>query len=79
MYLCLGAFTAVAWAFAIELNVAIYFSFKRRKGLYFWSLLISSWGVILHALGFLLRFPSFANIYLCNVIITLGWWSMVTG
>ena len=69
----------MAWAFAIELNVCIYFSFKRRQGLYFWSLLVCSWGIILHGLGFLLRFPDFANVFVCNTIITIGWYGMVTG
>ena len=79
MYLCLGAFSAVAWAFALELNVAVYYSFKRRRGLYFWSILASSWGCMLHALGFFLKFPDFAPTYVCDVIITVGWWAMVTG
>ena len=79
MYLCLGAFSAVAWAFALELNVAVYYSFKRRRGLYFWSILASSWGCMLHALGFFLKFPNFAPEYVCDAIVTIGWWSMVTG
>ena len=80
MYMTISAFTAVAWAFAFELNIAIYFTFKRKRGLYFWSLILSSWGCILHGLGFLLKFfyPS-TNVYLVNTIVAVGWWSMVTG
>lgn len=53
---------------------------KRYNGLYFWSLLIASWGTAVQALGFLLKFfPTGANVYLCVFLITIGWWSMVTG
>ena len=43
-------------AFAIELNLVVILTFHRRSGIYFWSLLISSWGCVLHALGFILKF-----------------------
>ena len=52
----LAAGTAVAWAYAIELNIIIFLRFKRRRGVYFWSLLACSWGICLHALGFILKF-----------------------
>jgi hypothetical protein len=41
----IGAFTAIAWYNSIELNVLIWMTFKRRRGLYFYSLLGASWGV----------------------------------
>jgi hypothetical protein len=52
----MASFTAIAWYNVIELNVMIWTKFKRYKGLYFYSLLISSWGIVLHALGFLIEF-----------------------
>lgn len=52
----LAACTAVAWAFTIELNVEAVTTFRRWNGLYFWSLLICSWGCTLHALGFIPKF-----------------------
>ena len=55
-YCILAAGTAIAWAYTIELDLLILYTFRRRKGLYFWSLLISSWGCSLHALGFILKF-----------------------
>ena len=55
-YCILAAGTAIAWAYTIELDLLIMYTFRRRKGLYFWSLLISSWGCSLHALGFILKF-----------------------
>ncbi len=55
-YCMLAACSAIAWAFAIELDLTVALTFHRRSGIYFWSLLICSWGCILHALGFILKF-----------------------
>ena len=55
-YCILAAGTAIAWAYTIELDLLILYTFRRKKGLYFWSLLICSWGCTLHALGFILKF-----------------------
>ncbi|MCJ1381215.1 hypothetical protein MMC17_004324 [Xylographa soralifera] len=79
-YMAIAAFTAVAWFNVIELNVQVFMTFKRHRGLYFWSLIISSYGCILHALGFLLKFFQLTNNdYLSVTIITIGWYAMVTG
>ncbi|MCJ1241381.1 hypothetical protein MMC14_009386 [Varicellaria rhodocarpa] len=80
IYMSIGAFTAVAWYNIIELNIQVFLTFKRHRGLYFWSLLISSYGCVLHALGFLLKFFQLtSNDYISVSIITIGWYSMVTG
>ena len=80
IYMSIGAFTAVAWYNVIELNVQVFLTFKRHRGLYFWSLLISSYGCVLHALGFLLKFFQLtSNDYISCTIITIGWYAMVTG
>lgn len=55
-YCLLAACTAIAWAYCLELTIVIFYTFRRRDGLYFWSLLISSWGCAFHALGFVLKF-----------------------
>ena len=78
-YCILAAGTAVAWVYALEINITVVLIFKRRGGLYFWSLLISSWGNALHALGFVLKFLVGANWVLACTIIDLGWVPMVTG
>lgn len=79
-YMAIAAFTAVAWYNVAELNVQVFLTFKRHRGLYFWSLLISSYGCVLHALGFLLKFFQLtSNDYLSVSIITVGWYAMVTG
>lgn len=76
----IAAFTAVAWYNVIELNIQVFLTFKRHRGLYFWSLLITSYGCMLHALGFLLKFFRLTEyVNLSVTIITIGWYCMVTG
>lgn len=78
-YCILAAGTAVAWVYAIELHVTIFVTFRRKRGLYFWSLLVSSWGLAIHALGFILKFLV-GTTWLLNIpLITTGWVAMVTG
>ncbi|KAL9123500.1 MAG: hypothetical protein Q9217_007066 [Psora testacea] len=79
LYCILAAATAVAWVYTIELDLLILYTFRRRKGLYFWSLLISSWGCTLHALGFILKFLVGSPWLLTLPFITVGWVAMVTG
>jgi len=79
-FMAIAAFTAVAWYNVAELNIQVFLTFKRHRGLYFWSLLISSYGCVLHALGFLLKFFRLTHRdYLSVTIITIGWYAMVTG
>ncbi|KAI9718571.1 MAG: hypothetical protein M1812_004022 [Candelaria pacifica] len=79
-YMAISAFTAVAWYNAIELNLQVFLTFKRHRGLYFWSLLVSCYGCVLHALGFLMKFFTLTtNNYISCTILTIGWYSMVTG
>lgn len=79
-WMAIAAFTAVAWYNVAELNIQVFLTFKRHRGLYFWSLLITSYGCVLHALGFLLKFFQLIhNDYISVTVITIGWYAMVTG
>ncbi|KAL9591746.1 MAG: hypothetical protein Q9179_007414 [Wetmoreana sp. 5 TL-2023] len=78
-YCVLAAATAVAWVFVVELNLTIFLTFRRRNGLYFWSLLSSSWGCVLHGLGFILKFLVGSGWRVTLPFIEIGWVSMVTG
>lgn len=78
-YCILAAGTAVAWVYTVELDLVILYTFRRRKGLYFWSLLLSSWGCSLHALGFILKFLVGSSWLINLPFIELGWVWMVTG
>lgn len=78
-YCILAAGTAIAWLYTIELDIVVLYTFRRRSGLYFWSLLISSWGCTLHALGFILKFLVGASWVIDLPFIEVGWVCMVTG
>jgi len=74
------AFTALSLYNAVELNVIIFSSFKRRRGLYFWSFLAATNGIFPHSIGFLLK--NVLNSHTFGFYITLvaiGWVPMVTG
>lgn len=76
----MGSFVAISWYNALELIVLVLVTFKKFRGLYFWSLLVASCGVIFYGIGFLFKFFQVINNDYVNVVfITVGWWSMVTG
>lgn len=55
-------------------------TFKRRNTIYFWSLLITSWGIILHSVSVILKdFVSSCPWAVYAALSSLGWWGMVTG
>lgn len=69
---------------AVELFILILVTFQRFHGLYFWSLVVSALGVILYAVGFLIKFFQLLNPnqdvgYVAVVLLTLGWYAMVSG
>ncbi|GAB1200436.1 hypothetical protein APSETT444_009809 [Aspergillus pseudonomiae] len=49
-------FVVIAWYNSIELLVLIFSIFKQYKGIYFWSLLISTAGILPYSIGFFMKF-----------------------
>lgn len=47
------AFTAIAWYNSLELIFLVLFRFKKHEGLYFWSLLVTSFAIIVYRECFL--------------------------
>jgi hypothetical protein len=77
---CVAAFTGIALFNSLELILLIFITFTRRTGLYFWSLLIASLGVLPYSLGFLLYFFRLTHYnYVSLTLVTIGWWPMVVG
>ncbi|KKZ61785.1 hypothetical protein EMCG_00512 [[Emmonsia] crescens] len=67
---------------AVELFVLIFVAFSAFKGLYFWSLLLSTLvGIVPYAIGSLLGFflPLPSSSWICFVLVSVGWWTMTTG
>lgn len=73
-------FISIAFYNVLEITVSIFTSFKKRSGLYFWSLLVATWGIAFNGTGYLLAHLSLtveATVY--ATLILIGWCSMVTG
>jgi hypothetical protein len=73
-------FISIALYNFIELHVLILSHFSRRKGLYFWSFTIATWGVAFNSIGYLLKHRALttsSNLY--ATLILIGWCTMVSG
>ena len=78
MTLC--TFIGLACYNVAELVVLVPATFRRWRGLYFWSLLASGCiGVVPYSIGFLMKFFTRADSVLSVTVLTIGWWTMVTG
>jgi len=78
--LTLMVFISVAIYNVVELTLIIFVTFKRRNGLYFYSLLVATWGIVPYTLGFFFKFYNISTptvLYL--TFIAIGWPCMVTG
>jgi hypothetical protein len=66
-------FSTIAVTMSLELLSTIWFKFKRRRGLYFYTLLLSTVGVILFTLGLTLKFFAPAPVEVPLLFVSLGW------
>ncbi|KAF5855251.1 hypothetical protein ETB97_009565 [Aspergillus alliaceus] len=73
------AFASVTLFISIELIILCFATFKRYQGAYFWSLLVSSCGLLINCLGFILFFFVTISVYISVTVILMGWYCMVTG
>ena len=75
-------FTGLGMYNACELIILVFLTFNRYRGLYFYSLIIASFGIIPYSIGFLFKLFQITTgkaEWLSIVLITIGWWTMVTG
>lgn len=70
---------ALACCNVLQILVSIINTFKRRRGLYFWSMVIATLGILVHALSTFLRYFALAPNFPMCVLICISWYSMVTG
>lgn len=79
MSMMFAAFTGISWYIGIEINISLFLLFKHRRGLYFWSCALTSWGVILQPLFMILadyniwkdKIPAIVIIYLTWLIMVV--------
>jgi hypothetical protein len=78
MAMTMAAFSGIAWYICVELNIRLFYIFKRRKGLYFWSCALCSWGIFTHALFIILAdFQAIVDPRVSVPLIYVSWWFMV--
>jgi hypothetical protein len=76
----LFTFGGIALYNTIELLVLIFVTFKQYSGLYFWSLIFSTCGIVPYTLGFLFNFYNVIEPKIITVVlIDIGWQLVVTG
>lgn len=75
----IAGFFAVAVYNTFEILICLFSIFRKRRSLYFWSLLVATLGILVHSIAVLLRFFALAPNFLMCVFTILGWWAMVTG
>ncbi|OLN82428.1 hypothetical protein CCHL11_10230 [Colletotrichum chlorophyti] len=63
----------------LEIYVLIFTTFRRRRGRYFWSMLVANTGILLHACGGLGRFMQPTKTPIPGTFAHVGWYCMVTG
>lgn len=74
----MAAFVGISWYICVELNIRLFMTFARRRGLYFWSCVLCSWGVLIQPLATILTdFAVWRNKLVAMIIIYLSWWIMV--
>lgn len=75
----IAGFFGISCYLVIEITILIFWTFKNYRGLYFWSMLVATWSIMLHNISAFLRFFALApNLPMCFLIV-LGWYGMVTG
>ncbi|EOA83566.1 hypothetical protein ACJQWK_00559 [Exserohilum turcicum] len=75
-----AAFLSIALYNFLELNAYIFTSFKRRRGLYFWSFTVATYGILFNAVGYILmHLAALKEKNIFATFILLGWCMMITG
>lgn len=75
----ISIFATLACWNSMELVVLIFLTFTQFNGLYFWSLLVSSFAILPYTIGFLVKYYGNTAPWVGCLLLTLGWWGMVTG
>lgn len=70
---------ALALYNSLELLLLILTTFRRPGGLYFWSLVVATAGVLPYTLGFMIQYFRLTDQLAGEVISTVGWPMLVTG
>ncbi|KAJ5835331.1 hypothetical protein N7447_001357 [Penicillium robsamsonii] len=70
---------AIGGSNSVEVLILIFEKFKRYRGLYFWSMQIAAWGILLHTLPAQIAYVRLASPIPLSLPFIVGWICMVTG
>jgi hypothetical protein len=80
VYCLITSFFSVALWLSLELMVQVWFMFKRHTSLYYWSILITTWGIIGHTVAFTLKlFVPNLNAIGTTFLAKISWVANTTG
>ncbi|KAJ5129998.1 uncharacterized protein N7515_006037 [Penicillium bovifimosum] len=71
-------FSIGAWN-SIEVIIGVFERFRKYRGLYFWSMQIAAWGILLHAIPAQIRYLQTAPNLPMSIPFIIGWICMVSG
>jgi hypothetical protein len=78
MSMAMAGCFSISWYIGAEINVSLFMLFQQKRGLYFWSCALCSWGIILQPLFILLAdFHVWTDILGAVTVIYLTWLIMV--
>jgi hypothetical protein len=64
---------------ALEVGITTFDCFKHYRGLYFWSMQVASWGILVHVMPAQIRYLALAPDLTTAIPFIIGWCAMVTG
>ncbi|KAJ5110560.1 hypothetical protein N7532_001095 [Penicillium argentinense] len=73
------AMFAIGTYSALEVGIACLDLFKRYRGLYFFSMQVASWGILLHSIPAQVRFVTNGAEIPLSIPYIIGWYCMVSG
>ena len=75
--LAAAAFIGMTFLYFVDVNISITRVFKKRKGLYFWSLVLGTWGCMIDAIGTTCKYlvPNSSYLYGFYTICLVGGWT----
>ncbi|KAL0257997.1 hypothetical protein SLS55_007167 [Diplodia seriata] len=74
------AFLSIATFNGIDILIKVYFTFRRRSGLYFWSITLATLGIFFYVLGFIIKYFITVDVtrWIGLAFIIVGWVPMVS-
>lgn len=79
VYCLVTSILTISYWLVIELTCEVYLTFKRHDSLYFWSIVVSIWGVALRATGWTLQnWVAAVDPYMWTTFMIVGGTAMAT-